>query len=74
MGTRLVAIHATDANLPNEAARVSLWRRRKIVNGRLHVILPYISHRICATVASVILPNQVRASACPSLFILSYIS
>jgi hypothetical protein len=57
LGTRLVAIHATDTYLPDEAARVSLWRRRKIVNGRFHVILPDISHWICATVTSVILPN-----------------
>lgn len=57
LGTSLVAIHATDTNLPNEAARISLWRRREIVNGRFHVILPDISHWICATVASVVLPN-----------------
>lgn len=74
MGTRLVAIHATDTNLPNEATRISLRRRRKIVNGRFHVILPDISHWVSATVSSVVLPNQVRASTCPSLFTLSYIS
>lgn len=73
MGTRLIPIHATDTYLPNEAARVSLWRRRKIVNWRFHVVLPDISHRICATVASV-LPNQVRASTCTPLLSLSYIS
>ena len=56
MGTGLVAIHATDTDLPNEAARISLWRRRKIVNGRFHVILSDICHWIGASVASV-LPN-----------------
>jgi hypothetical protein len=57
LGTRLVAIHATDTNLANESPRISLRRRRKIVNGRFHVILPDISHWICASVASVVLPN-----------------
>ena len=73
LGPGLVAIHATDTDLPDEAARISLWRRRKIVNRRFHVILPDISHWIGSTVASV-LPNKVRASTCSSLFTLSYIS
>jgi hypothetical protein len=73
LGTGLVAIHATDTDLANEATRISLWRRRKIVNGRFHVILPDISHWVGAAVASV-LPNKVRASACSSLFTLSNIS
>lgn len=56
LGTGLVPIHATDTDLSDEAARISLWRRRKIVNGWFHVILPDISHWIGSTVASV-LPN-----------------
>jgi hypothetical protein len=56
LGPGLVAIHATDTDLPDEATRISLWRRRKIVNGRFHVILPDISHWIGSTVTSVF-PN-----------------